>query len=114
VRKLAASAEWRAALADGAAMIQPIKRLHEHIAARDSNLLNNALKAEELLGPVLDTIHQPEADQPMLSFLSGVGQTTDTCYTVCRGQSRARRMHDPGRSALAQPAAHVHHSGSLQ
>lgn len=67
VRKLAASAEWRATLADSVAM----KRLHEQVTAADSDLYHSASKAEELLGPVMDAIHQLEADQLMLSCLSG-------------------------------------------
>jgi hypothetical protein len=66
--KLAASAEWRAALADSAAL----KRGHLHITAAENNLCDSVCKAEELLGPVMDDIHQQEADQPMLSFLKGV------------------------------------------
>jgi hypothetical protein len=68
LRKLAASAEWRAALADSAAL----KRAHKHITAEENDLFASACEAEELLGPVMDYIHQLEADQPMLSFLQGV------------------------------------------
>jgi hypothetical protein len=68
LRKLAASAAWRAALADSSAL----KHAHAHITAAENDLFHSACKAEQLLGPVMDYIHQLEADQPMLSFLKGV------------------------------------------
>jgi hypothetical protein len=68
LRKLAASAEWRAALADSAAL----KRTHQHITAAENDLFDSACKVEELLSPVMDCIHQLEADHPMLSFFKSV------------------------------------------
>jgi rRNA-processing protein FCF1 len=67
LRKLAAGAARKAALTDSA----PLKRVHEQIFAADDDLFDMDRKVEELLGPVMDYMHQIEADQPMLSFVSG-------------------------------------------
>ncbi len=68
LRKLAAAAEWKAVVQESAAM----KQAHSMITAADNDLFEIADQVEKLLGPVMDTIHQLEADQPMLSFLSGL------------------------------------------
>jgi hypothetical protein len=65
IRRLAAKAEWRASVQDSAGM----KKAHELINALEDDLFELADKLEVLLGPVMDAIHQLEADQPMLSFI---------------------------------------------
>jgi hypothetical protein len=65
IRRLAAKAEWKASVQDSAGM----KKSHELINALEDDLFELAGKLEVLLRPVMDAIHQLEADQPMLSFI---------------------------------------------
>jgi hypothetical protein len=67
-RRLTATAEWKVSVQDSAGM----KRVHELITALEDDLFELADKLEVLLGPVMDAIHQLEADQPMLSFIKPI------------------------------------------
>jgi hypothetical protein len=68
IRRLAAKAEWKASVQESAGM----KKAHELINALEDDLFELADKLDVLLGPVMDAIHQLEADQPMLSFIKPV------------------------------------------
>jgi hypothetical protein len=69
LKVLSQSEEWEAGLGDRGSKL---KSAHTAMHNPDANLFDDAEKFEELLGPVMDAIHQLEADQPMLSYLAGV------------------------------------------
>jgi hypothetical protein len=75
IRRLAAIAEWKASVQNSAVL----KKEHELITALQGDLFELSDSVEELLGPVMDAIHQLEADQPMLSFLSGASLSGASC-----------------------------------
>jgi hypothetical protein len=67
LRNLLATEQWKVALRDSPAL----KKAHAQISSVENDIFQMGKKVEDLLGPVMDAIHQFEADQPMLPFVFG-------------------------------------------
>jgi hypothetical protein len=102
IRRLAATAEWRAAVTDSA----PMKRAHELIFAVEDDLFDLADKLEKLLGSVMDAIHQLEADSPCCRSSSRCGanfrRTSQTSLQTMQSSPKAR-CQQTGASATHSP-----------
>jgi hypothetical protein len=70
-RKMTATEVWRDAL-KAKGVSKAFTDAHSFLTSATRDLFERATLLEELMGPVMDAIHTIEADQPMLSFASGL------------------------------------------